>query len=338
MGKLLFSTALSVLAMLISTNSSYGQANTIHQNAIERYSPKLDAIIGKNPDIETIMNGFEWCEGPLWVEKEKMLLVSDVPQNTVYKWTQSKGKEIFLKPSGYTKDIPRGGEMGSNGLTLTKDGKLLLCQDGDRRLGIMNASLKSPKSDFKTLTDNYKGKKFNSPNDMSVAKNGDIYFTDPPYGLEKKMDDPLKELPFQGVFKVIKTGYTTLLTDTIDRPNGIALFPDGKSVLISNSFRPKPYIFKYDLDANGLLTNGTIFFDARKASETEKGAPDGLKIDKNGNVFASGPGGIWIISKSGEVLGRIKVSPVASNCALSGDEKTLFITADDHVLKVKLRN
>jgi len=336
MSKISFVNALTLLLTCVLGTSSYGQARSTQPNVIERYSPKLDAIVKKDPEIETIMDGFVWCEGPLWIEKEQMLLVSDVPQNTVYKWTPSKGKEIFLKPSGYTKNIPRGGEIGSNGLTLTTDGKLVLCQDGDRRLAIMNASLKSPKSDFITLVDNYKGKKFNSPNDMTVAKNGDIYFTDPAYGMEKKMADPLKELPYQGVFKVTKDGKITLLTDTIDRPNGIALFPDGKSVLISNSFRPKPYIFKYDLDENGLLKNGTIFFDARKASETERGAPDGLKIDKKGNVFASGPGGIWIISKSGEVLGRIKVSPVASNCALSGDEKTLFITAEDHVLKVKL--
>lgn len=336
MGKL-FSIAASALAMFVSTKCSYGQTNTTRQDVIERYSPKLDMIIGKDPAIETIMDGFDWCEGPLWVEKEKMLLVSDVPQNTVYKWTPSKGKTVFLKPSGYTKTLPRGGEIGSNGLALTNEAQLLLCQDGDRKISVMNAPLSSPKSEFITITDNYKGEKFNSPNDIAVAKNGTIYFTDPPYGLEKKMDDPLKELPYQGVFKVSKDGKTTLLTDTIDRPNGIALFPDGKSILISNSFRPKPYIFKYDLDENGLLKNGRIFFDARKASETDAGAPDGLKIDSKGNVFASGPGGIWIITKAGEVLGRIRVSPVASNCALSGDEKTLFITADDHVLKVKLR-
>lgn len=337
MNKVSFFTVFSLLLTGVFSATAFCQTNSAQSASIVRYSPKLDAIVSKDPEVETILRGFDWCEGPVWVEKEQMLLVSDVPQNTIYKWTQSKGQEVFLKPSGYTGKIPRGGEMGSNGLTLNHHGKLVLCQDGDRRLGIMNASFKNPKSEFITLVDNYQGKKFNSPNDMSVASNGDIYFTDPPYGLEKNMKDPLKELPYQGVFKVTKDGKITLLTDTIDRPNGIALFPDGKSVLISNSFRAKPYIFRYDLDEMGLLKNGTIFFDGRKASETEKGAPDGLKIDRNGNVFASGPGGIWIIDKSGEILGRINVSPVASNCALSGDEKTLFITADDHVLKVKLR-
>lgn len=200
----------------------------------------------------------------------------------------------------------------------------------------MDASFKSPKPLFITLANNYKGKKFNSPNDMAVARNGAIYFTDPPYGLEKNMADPLKEMPYQGVFKISKSGKVSLLTDTITRPNGIALFPDQKTLLIANSDSQKPYWYLYDIDKKG-LKNGRIFFDAKPFIKTGKGMPDGLKIDSKGNVFASGPGGIWIFSKTGEVLGKIKVSPVASNCALSDDEKTLFITADDHVLRVKLR-
>ena len=331
-----FSLTFSILLILIACSTVYGQVNKLSPTLIERYSPKLDAIIQKNPQIEIIMDGFDWCEGPLWIEKEQMLLVSDVPQNTIYKWTRSNGKEVFLKPSGYTQPIPRGGEMGSNGLALSNQGHLLICQDGDRKISIMDASFKSPKPLFITLANNYKGKKFNSPNDMAVTRNGDIYFTDPPYGLEKNMADPLKEITYQGVFKVSKGGKVSLLTDTITRPNGIALFPDQKTVLIANSDSQKPYWYLFDIDKKG-LKNGRIFFDAKPFIKTGKGMPDGLKIDSKGNVFASGPGGIWIFSKTGEVLGKIKVSPVASNCALSDDETTLFITADDHVLKVKLR-
>ena len=202
MNKVSFFTVFNLLLTGVFSATAFCQTNSAQSASIVRYSPKLDAIVSKNPEIETILREFDWCEGPVWVEKEQMLLVSDVPQNTVYKWTQSGGQEVFLKPSGYTGNIPRGGEMGSNGLTLNHNGKLVLCQDGDRRLAIMNASFKNPAPEFITLVDNYQGRKFNSPNDMSVAKNGDIYFTDPPYGLEKNMNDPLKELPFQGVFKV----------------------------------------------------------------------------------------------------------------------------------------
>lgn len=337
MNKFKFSCSLSILFLLVIRLNTYGQGNnTPPPDVIERYSPKLDAIIHRDAKIETIARGFDWCEGPLWIEQEQMLLFSDVPRNTVYKWTRAKGQEVFLTPSGYTQNILRRGETGSNGLALSRKGQLLLCQHGDRRISIMNAPFKSPKPVFITLADNYNGKKFNSPNDMAVSLIGDIYFTDPPYGLEKNMSDPLKEIPFQGVFKRAKNGKVTLLTDTITRPNGIALFPDQKTLLIANSDPKKPYWYLYDIDSRG-LKNGRIFFDAKPFVKTGKGMPDGLKIDTKGNVFASGPGGIWIFSKTGEVLGKIKVSPLASNCAFSSDEKTLFITADDHVLKVKLR-
>lgn len=321
-----------IACLLLFEGASAQQTATF----IERYSPELDAIISKDATMETIMDGFDWCEGPLWVEKAQMFVVSDVPQNTVYKWTAAKGKEVFLKPSGYTGTIPRGGEMGSNGLGLTNDGRLLLCQDGDRKIAIMDAVFTSPKPLFITIADNYKGKKFNSPNDIAVAKNGEIFFTDPPYGLEKNMADPLKEMPYQGVFRISKDKKVSLLVDSITRPNGIGLFPGNKQLLIANSDKNKPYWYIYDVDKE-VLKNGRIFFNAAPFLSTGKGMPDGLKIDSKGNVFASGPGGIWIFNKSAELLGKIKVNPVASNCSLSGDEKTLFITADNHVVKVKLR-
>lgn len=324
-----------LFAFLLSAGAVSAQVKP-EPAVVERYSPKLDAIISNDATMETIMDGFDWCEGPLWVEKAQMFVVSDVPQNTVYKWTAAKGKEVFLKPSGYTGTIPRGGEMGSNGLALTNDGRLLLCQDGDRKIAIMDAAFTSPKPSFITVADNYSGKKFNSPNDMAVAKNGDIFFTDPPYGLEKNMADPLKEMPYQGVFKISKDKKVTLLLDSITRPNGIGLFPGNKQLLIANSDKNKPHWYIFDVEKDG-LKNGRIFFNAMPFLQTGKGMPDGLKIDSKGNVFASGPGGIWIFSKTAELLGKIKVSPVASNCSLSGDEKTLFITADDHVVKVKLR-
>lgn len=266
-----------------------------------------------------------------------MLLISDVPKNKIYKWTVEKGKELYLKPSGYTQEKPRGGELGSNGLSLNKKGKLVLCQHGDRRLAVMNDTLDNQKPEFITLTGQYKGKKYNSPNDLAIKSNGDIYFTDPPYGLEKGMGDPLKEITYQGVYKISKDGAVTLLTDTLSRPNGIAFFPGEKSLLIANSDPEKPNWYIYDVDNNGLLLKGRIFYDGTKAYEKENRSPDGIKIDDKGNVFAAGPGGVWIFNKKGNAIGRIKLNIITSNCAFANNYKTLFITADDYLLKVDLR-
>jgi gluconolactonase len=303
---------------------------------IEFIDNELSTLINKDAKVETIAEGFEWSEGPVWIEKQQMLLFSDVPKNTIYKWTEAKGKEVYLTPSGYTASEQRGGETGSNGLTLSPEGKLLLCQHGDRRIAMMDAPLDAPKPNFIVLASDYEGKKFNSPNDLVARSNGDIFFTDPPYGLEQNMADPKKEIPFQGVYKVDKFGRVTLLIDSIARPNGIALTPDEKTLIVANSDEQKKIWYAYDLGPKDSIVRSGIFFDASK--EKGIGACDGFKIDKQGNVYASGPGGIWIFNKTGKVLGKIKVNGVpASNCALTPDEKTLFITADSFVLRVKLR-
>ena len=324
---------LLLIAVLFFTRS-YCQEK---KGQIIKNDPALDAIISANATVEIIASGFEWSEGPQWVESKKMLLFSDVPKNIIYKWTEKNGKEIYLTPSGYTSDVPRGGEIGSNGLILNKTGQLVICQDGDRRISVMNADLDNPKPVFATITDNYKGKKFNSPNDMAYNSNGDLFFTDPPYGLEKNMDDPLKELSYQGIFKVKKTGEIILLTDSISRPNGIAITPDQKTLLIANSDPAKPYWYAFDFAAGDQLINPRIFYDASQAAKSEEGMPDGMKIDSKGNVFATGPGGVWIFNKTGKLLGKIKFDGLTSNCALSADEKTIYITADMYVLRVKMR-
>lgn len=304
---------------------------------IEEIDPALKAIVNKDASIQIIAEGFDWSEGPLWVEKYKMLLFSDVPKNIIYKWTAEKGKEVYLTPSGYTSNIPRTGESGSNGLLLNKNGQLVLCQHGDRRMALMDAPLKDPKPVFISLADHYKGKRFDSPNDAVYHANGELYFTDPPYGLQKNVDDSSKEAPYQGIYKVSKQKEITLLTDSITRPNGIAFFPGYKTVIIANSDPVKPFWYAYDLDANGLFINGRIFYNASAAAKTAEGMPDGLKITRNGNVFATGPGGVWIFNRDGKVLGKIRVKALTSNCSFSDDEKTLFITADMYVLKVNLR-
>ena len=327
----LISTMLYLLVVLIVA----GQEK---KGYVEKLDPALDAIINSNAKVEIIASGFDWSEGPVWIEKQKMLLFSDVPQNIIYKWTEQKGKEVYLQPAGYTGKVPRGGEKGCNGLTLNKNGQLAICQHGDRRVSLMRAPVGKPSPDFTPLAIGYKGKKFNSPNDLVFSNAGELYFTDPPYGLEKNMDDPLKELTFQGVYKVKKSGELVLLLDTISRPNGIAITPDQKTLIIANSDPEKPYWYAYDFSNDGRLVHPRIFYDALAASKKEPGMPDGLKIDRKGNVFATGPGGVWIFNKTGKLLGKIKFNGLVSNCAFTADEKTMFITADDYVLKVKMRD
>lgn len=301
--------------------------------SIERIDKDLDKLIKQDAKVEIIAEGYEWTEGPVWIDQYKMLLFSDIPKNTVYKWTEAKGAELYLTPSGLTGNDPRGGETGSNGLIVGKDGKLLLAQHGDRRIGQMNAPLNAPKPSYISIANNYSGKKFNSPNDLVQRSNGDIFFTDPPYGLEKNMEDPKKELPFQGVYKVSKDGTVSLLIDSIARPNGIALTPDEKTLIIANSEGSTPRWYAYDFGKDDKLVNPRLF----GGPSNEKGGADGLKIDKQGNVFATGPGGVWIFNKEGKLLGKIKIPEATSNTALSADEKTLFITADMYVLRLKMR-
>jgi len=304
---------------------------------LKQIDPEFSSVVSKNAKAEILADGFLWSEGPVWVESLKMFIFSDVKKNVIYKWTKEKGREVYLKPSGYTGTIPRGGELGSNGLGLNIKGQLVICQHGDRAVSIMDAPLDKPQPKFIRLALNYKGKRFNSPNDLAFLSNGDIYFTDPPYGLEKNVDDPLKEAPYQGVYRISANGKITLLTDTLTRPNGIGFFPGGKTILISNSDPAKAYWYAYDLDKNGLFTHGRIFYSANAAIKTVPGNPDGLKIDKQGHVFASGPGGIWVFNQSGKLLGKILINDLVSNCRLSGDEKTLYVTSNHRVLKITLR-
>jgi gluconolactonase len=304
---------------------------------IERLDPAFDALVKQDAKVEIIAEGFEWSEGAVWVEGQNMLLFSDVPTNTVYKWTETEGKAVYLTPSGRTGSMPYSNEPGSNGLILNPEGKLVLCQHGDRRLALMDAPLTAPTAKFITLADNFEGKKLNSPNDAVFNSRGDLFFTDPPYGLPNLAEDSTKETPFQGVYKVSE-GTVTLLCDSLTRPNGIALFPGEKSMLIANSDPEKPVWYFFDILAGDSLANGRIFYDASGDLEKEKGLPDGAKIDKEGNVFATGPGGVWVFNSVGKVLGKIKVPELTSNCAFSPDEKTLYITADQYVVRVKLRD
>jgi gluconolactonase len=305
----------------------------------ESMDPTFSSIVSSNASIEILGEGYEWSEGPVWIPEQKMLLFSDVPKNVIHKWSEGKGVEVYLTPSGYTGNVKNySGEPGSNGLTLSPDGKLVLCQHGDRRVAQMDAELASPQPKFITLADNYNGKKLSSPNDVTFRDNGDMFFTDPPYGLPKQADDSTKEIPYNGVYKT-SGGKTTLVVDSLTRPNGIAFLPGEKTLLVANSDPEKARWYAFDLDENDSVTHARIFYDATSNSKAgEKGLPDGFKVDEKGNVFATGPGGVWIFNSEGKALGRIKLTQNAANCELVDDGKTLFVTADMYLLRIRLRD
>jgi gluconolactonase len=302
---------------------------------VQRIDTALNAIISSGAAAEVIAEGFSWSEGPVWIEKTHVLLFSDIPENKIYKWTAEKGKELYLTPSGYTGEKKRKGSVGSNGLILDSDNLLVICQHGNRQMAKMKTPVDHPAADFVTIANLYKGKKINSPNDAVFNSEGELFFTDPSYGLSKGDADPEKEISFNGVYKVKKNGEVILLIDSLPTPNGIAFFPGQKKILISCTDAAKPNWYVYDVNGDS-LTNGKIFYSAAGIKNGKNG-PDGLKIDDNGNVFAAGPGGIWIFNSEGKLLGKLLLPDAVSNCALSADQKTLFITNASLVLKFTMR-
>jgi len=323
-----------LLSLLVLITFAVHAAEYPSFGSVERLDPALDELLPKDAKLEKLAAGFDWAEGPLWIKKEKMLIFSDVPRNTIYQWREGWTKaEVYLTPSGYTGSTPRGGEPGSNGLTLDRKGRLILAEHGDRRVARYDFENKT-KTTIANLSQN---KKFNSPNDVAVKSNGDIYFTDPPYGLVKNWDDPTREQPHCGVYRVSEEdGTVTLLTPELPRPNGLAFSPDEKTLYVAQS-DPKAAIIKaYPVKSDGTLGEGKVFFDAGPLSSKEKkGLPDGLKVDKKGNLWASGPGGILILSPAGKHLGTILTGEATANCAFGEDGSVLYITADMYIARIK---
>lgn len=309
----------------------------LKEGQLEAYDEGFWELIPREAGLEILAEGHEWTEGPLWVEAEGMLLYTDIPRNAIYSWKAGAGASLYLQPSGFLGENFSGGEPGANGLLLDKNGALVLCQHGERRMARMTRPVSDPAPEFEALAASYDGKRFNSPNDAVFMSNGDLYFTDPPYGLPGLMDDPGKELTFQGVYRLSANGQLTLLTDEFSRPNGIAFSPDESRIYIANS-DPENAIWKvFEVSAGGLLENGRVFFDATDQVPSQKGLPDGLKVDDKGNLYATGPGGVWVFSPAGKPLGRINTGQATSNCAFNGDKTELFITADSYVLRLKLK-
>ena len=307
------------------------------KGGIMALDPGMSDVVDPDAVIEVLAGGFTWTEGPLWLEDQQMLIFADIPPNKIYSWKEGQGVRVYLSPAGYTGDTPRGGEPGSNGMILDNEGRLVLCQHGDRRMARMDAPLSAPKPNFVTIADQYQGKKLNSPNDCIMNSKGQLFFTDPPYGLEKNMDDPAKELTFQGVYRVDPNGSLILLTDQLSRPNGVALSPDEKTLYVANSDPEHAIWMAYGLDSNGAIASGTVFHDVTGMVGVGKGLPDGMKVRRDGVLFATGPGGVWVFNAAGKNLGRINTGQATANCALTPDGKMLYLCADDFLMRVALK-
>jgi gluconolactonase len=323
-----------VLLFLVSCSSQDFPST----GSIERLSPELDRIIAPGALPEILAEGFDWSEGPLWLPTQKKVIFSDVPENTIFEWSEQGGLRHYLEPSGYTDTLPRGGEAGSNGLLLDAQGQLVLCQHGDRRMATMKASLDAPAADYETIAGTWEKRRFNSPNDAVFSSSGNLYFTDPAYGMELRYEDPRREMDFTGVFLVTPEGKVSLQSDRLTAPNGIGLSPDENKLYVANSGGSSGFIWmEYEVADDGSLQHERLFYDAGPASDSLRGAPDGLVVRHDGIIFATGPGGVWILTSKGEHLGIIKTGQATSNCTLDAKNQYLYMTADMYLMRIRLR-
>jgi gluconolactonase len=300
---------------------------------VERLDPALDALVPRDARIEQLGAGFDWSEGPVWRRSGGYLLFSDIPRNTIHKWREGEGVTVFLRPAGHAGSSPPGRELGSNGLTFDAQDRLVMADHGNRQI----ARLDESNFTKTTLADRYQGKRLNSPNDLAYRSNGDLFFTDPPYGLTGLDRDPAKELPHNGVYRLSASGELTLLTTELSFPNGIALSPDERTLYVANSDPQRAIWMAYDLAPDGSISRGRVLFDATPlARQGRRGAPDGFKVDRAGNLFATGPGGVLVITPDGRHLGTIVTGQATANCAFGDDGSTLYITADSLLLRVRL--
>ena len=291
--------------------------------------PRLRKIVPTGAIIEKVADGFTFTEGPVWIkEGNGFLLFSDIPNNSIMKWAPDLGVQTFRKPSGYTGTAaPAGSFMGSNGLTLDQQGRLTICEHGDRRVTRLEKDGR-----LTVLAEKYQGKRLNSPNDAVYKSDGSLYFTDPAYG---PFNPRYKELDFQGIYRLSGAGDLQLLAQDLTHPNGLAFSPDETVLYVANSNPKKRFWMAYDVKPDGTLSSRRVFYDV--SEESEEGVPDGMKADTQGNLYCTGPGGVWIFSPRGEHLGTIRPSERAANCHWGDhDAKTLYITARTGVYRIRL--
>ncbi len=321
--------ALSVLAVPLAREQRHPAAGPPPPaGRIVRLDPALDALVPRDAVIERFDFGFVYAEGPVWTA-DGALVFSDLPANTIFKITATGQTSIVRKPSGYDrKDSPLGRFIGSNGLTLDRQGRLIICEHGNRRVSRLETDGR-----LTVLADAYDGKRLNSPNDVVVKSDGSIYFTDPPYGLFEIEDDPNKALPYAGIFR-IRGGRVELLSSEWRRPNGLAFSPDERYLYVAHSDEARRAWMRFEVKADGTLGPATVFFDV--TAEPLTGVPDGMKVDSQGHVYGTGPGGVWIISPDGRPLGRLEVPEQPANLAWGDDGRTLYITARSSIYRIRL--
>ncbi len=297
-------------------------------NRIEKRSSDLDRIVSGDARVETLAGGFGYTEGPVWM-REGFLLFGDLPNNVIRKWTPGSGVTVVRRRSGYADaDKPPGYSMGSNGMALDAEGRLTICEPGNRRV-----TRQEPDGHLTVLADRYEGKRLNSPNDLVYKSDGSLYFTDPPHGLVDEDQSPAKELDFNGIFRVVGSEIQ-LMSKEMKRPNGLAFSPDEKFLYVASSDWHRKIWMRYEVGSDGSLAHGTVFLDLTR----ELGqAPDGMKVDREGNLYCTGPGGLWIVAPSGKILGIIRTRIEPSNCAWGdADRRTLYITGQSELYRIRL--
>lgn len=330
---------ISFLIISCNTNNTNQENYTrLTRGSVQIFDESAKIFVNEDSKIELLADSLFLSEGPLWIESLNSLLFTQVASNKVFKWNVNDGLSVYLDPSGYTGIVPAepDGLVGSNGMVLNSNGDLILAQHGDRRVAkLIDWDNETP--EFETLAGRYNDKLFNSPNDLVYADNGDLYFTDPPYGfgLEKLLTSELKEQPVNGVYKLTKSGEVVLLVEDILLPNGIAISNDNKTLYVNSSDVEYPIITKFDITENG-LENREIFFDGSELIKSSEGWFDGLKVHSSGNIFSTGPGGVLILTPEGKHLATIGTTSNALNCAFGNNEEYLYITAFDYLARVKL--
>ena len=320
------------IALAVSSSTSAEERKTVGK--VVKVDASLADVLDENATMNVLAEGFEWTEGPLWMTDDGgYLLYSEIPSNTIRRWSAKDGDSVWMTPSGYTGVADYGREPGSNGLNRDQQGRIVMCEHGDRRVSVL-----TPDGGKMTLVDQFESLRLNSPNDLVVATDGAIYFTDPPYGLPDGMGDDRQELDFCGVYRLGPEGTLKLLTREFARPNGIAISPDGSKLYVAQSDPKEPVIKVFDRTDDGDIRNGKVFHDFSDVAGQHPGLPDGMAIDSEGRLFATGPGGVWIFEADGTVLGRLDTGEATSNCAFGGsDGSDLFITADMYVLRIKTK-
>lgn len=304
------------------------QALALSLAGVDILDERANALLSADTSVEVLGEGYGWSEGPVWVKEGGYLLFSDIPNHRVHKYVPGEPVSVYLEDSGF-----------SNGLLINHDNELVLMQSRMRGVAKMQAPLLEPKAQYMALTERFEGKRLNSPNDVALYKDGSLYFTDPPYGLPKQLDDPEKELDFQGVYRLDAQGQLSLLDKTLSFPNGIAFSRDYRALYVAVSDPKAARWYRYDVGEDGSLSGRTILFDASDliGQENIQGLPDGLKVHSSGMIFATGPGGVFVFDQDGKVIAKIRTPFATANCAFSADEKVLYMTAHKYLLAVKLK-